>query len=340
MTAHRAGDARQRRHLDRLARRHRAGPRAVRARRPRPGPDVDDRRGHRGLLRGLLQRHPVAALPRPRRQAGVPPRVVGLLRRGQPPVRREGRRARRRGRHRVGARLPAPAGAADAARPAPRPADRLLPAHPVPARRAVPAAAVAPPDPRGAARGRPGRLPAARRRAELRPPGPPARRPQDPPRPGLPARRPHRAGRAPSRSRSTPPASRSWPAPSRSPQRAEEIREALGNPTQDLPRHRPARLHQGHLRPAARLRRADRRRPLRRRGRRVRAGGDAVARAGRAVPHPARRHRPAGRPDQRRPRPDRQARRSPTCTPPTRARRWRRSTAPPTSWSSRRSATG
>ena len=33
------------------------------------------------------------------------------------------------------------------------------------------------------------------------------------------------------------------------------------------------------------------------------------------------------------------ARRSPTCTRPTRARRWPRSTAPPTSWSSRRSAT-
>ena len=31
--------------------------------------------------------------------------------------------------------------------------------------------------------------------AELRPPGPPAGRPQDPPRPGLPARRPHRPGR-------------------------------------------------------------------------------------------------------------------------------------------------
>ncbi len=84
-----------------------------------------------------------------------------------------------------------------------------------------------------------------------------------------------------------------------------EIREALGNPAQDLPRHRPARLHQGHLRPAARVRRADRGRAPRRRGRGVRPGGDAVARAGRAVPHPARRHRPAGRPDQRRPRPDR-----------------------------------
>ena len=94
--------------------------------------------------------------------------------------------------------------------------------------------------------------------AELRPPGPPAGRPQDPPRPGLPARRPHRPGRRRSRSRSTPPASRSWPAPSRSRRGPREIREALGNPQQGLPRHRPARLHQGHLRPAARVRRADR----------------------------------------------------------------------------------
>ena len=48
-----------------------------------------------------------------------------------------GRRGRRRGRHRLGARLPAAAGAGDAARAAARPADRLLPAHPVPAGRAV-----------------------------------------------------------------------------------------------------------------------------------------------------------------------------------------------------------
>ena len=92
----------------------------------------------------------------------------------------------------------------------------------------------------------------------------------------------------------------------RSSARAEEIREALGNPRKMLPRRRPARLHQGHLRPAARVRRAARRRPPRRRGRRLRAGRDALARAGRAVPRPARRDRPARRPDQRRLRPDRQ----------------------------------
>ena len=60
-----------------------------------------------------------------------------------------------------------------------------------------------------------------------------------------------------------------------------------------------------------------------------------VARAGRAVPHPARRHRPAGRAASTATSGGSAARRSPTCTRPTRARRWRRSTAPPTSWWSR-----
>ena len=110
-------------------------------------------------------------------------------------------------------------------------------------------------------------------------------------------------------------------------------------PAEDRARRRPARLHQGHRRPAARVRRAARRRQARRRGRRLRPGGDAVARARRAVPRPARRDRPAGRPHQRRLRQDRHARRSPTSTRRTRARRWPRSTGPPTSWSSRPTAT-
>ena len=53
-------------------------------------------------------------------------------------------------------------------------------------------------------------------------------------------------------------------------------------PAQDLPRRRPARLHQGHLRPAARVRRADRRRhtstsrtPSSSRSRRRRASGSS-----------------------------------------------------------------
>ena len=117
-------------------------------------------------------------------------------------------------------------------------------------------------------------------------------------------------------------------------ERAKEIREAARQPAPAAARGGPARLHQGHLRPAARVRRA------------ARATGsssveDAVfvqvatpsrERVERVPPAP-RRDRPARRPDQRRLRPDRPARRSPTCTRRTPARRWRRCSAPPTSWS-------
>ncbi len=210
---------------------------------------------------------------------------------------------------------------------------------PFPAGRAVPAAPVAAPDPGGAARGRPGRLPAGRRRSELRAPGAAARRAQDPPRHGLPPRRAHGAGEGvPDLDRHSrlPEAGRvglGGRARRRDPHRARQ-------PAHDLPRHRPPRLHEGHLRPPARLQRAGARRLLRRRGHRVRAGGDALSRARRAVPHAARRHRPAGRPDQRRPGPDRQAGDllPALVLPP--ATRWPRSTAPPTSWWSRRCATG
>ena len=169
--------------------------------------------------------------------------------------------------------------------------------------------------------------------AELRPAGPPAGRPQDPPRPGLPARRPHRAAPARSRSRSTPRASRSWPAPRRSQQRADgdprgssatRARCFLGIDRLDYTKGIYARLRAfGEL---------IARRRARRRGRRVRAGRDAVARAGRAVPHPPRRDRPPGRPDQRRPRPDRPPGDPLPARVLPRARRWPRSTGPPTSW--------
>ena len=245
-----AGDEGEPGRLAGLARRHRRGPRAVRGGRPPAGADRDEPGRGRELLRGLLQRHPLAAVPRPGREAVVPPRVVGRLRAGQPAVRRARRGGGREGRDGVGAGLPAPAGAADAARPAARPADRVLPAHPVPAGRAVPAAAVAPADPRGPARCRPGRLPAHRRCPELRPPGAPARWPQDAPRPGVPARRPggdregvpdldrHRRLRGAGPLRRGAAALRGDPGAAR-------------QPAQGVPRDRPARLHQGHLRPAA-----------------------------------------------------------------------------------------
>ena len=229
------------------------------------------------------------------------------LRRRQPAVRRAGRRGRREGRDGLGARLPAPAGAADAARAAARPADRVLPAHPVPAGRAVPqlpwrrqilegllgADLVGFQLPGGAAnfvrlvRQRVGHkthrdlvyLPDGRNVRAGRVPDLDRRR-------GLRGARAPRVGGSSARRRSA---------------------SALGNPHEGLPRHRPARLHQGHLRPAARVQRADRRRHARRRGRGLRAGGHPVTERVEQYRDPARRHRPAGRPDQRRPRPDRPA---------------------------------
>ncbi len=91
------------------------------------------------------------------------------------------------------------------------------------------------------------------------------------------------------------PASRSSRAPRASPS-GRWRSAAPGQPAQGLPRHRPARLHQGHRRAAARLQRADRGGGAHSRGRGLRPGGDAFTRARQPVPHPARRHRPARRP--------------------------------------------
>ena len=146
-------------------------PRADHHRRAEPAPGHPVQRRGRQLLRGLLQRDALAAVPRRRRRIAVPPRLVGGLPAGQRAVRRGGRRARRAGRDRLGARLPAAAGPAVAAPAAAGRADRLLPAHPVPAGRAVHAAALADPDRPRPARRRPDRLPTARRRPQLRPAG-------------------------------------------------------------------------------------------------------------------------------------------------------------------------
>ena len=81
--------------LGRLGRRHRPGPRAARRRRR---PDAHRRAQPRGParpLRGLRQRHPLAALPRRRRAAGAPPSLVGGVPAGQPALRRGDRRGGR-----------------------------------------------------------------------------------------------------------------------------------------------------------------------------------------------------------------------------------------------------
>ncbi len=264
--------------------------------------------GDRGVLRGLLQRHAVAALPRRRRQAGVPPRVVGRLRHGQPALRREGRRASPPRARRSGSTTTSSswcrrccASSGPTSGSASTCTSRSRPPSCSSSCRGAGRSSRACSAPTWSASS----SPAARRTScgwsasgsATRPTATWSTCPTAAP-----------CGPRRSRSRSTPPASTSWPAPTPSAERAKAIREALGNPRKIFLGDRPARLHQGHLRPAARLQRADRGRPPRRRGRGVRPGRDAVARAGRAVPHPARRDRPAGRPHQRRPRPDRPSR--------------------------------
>ena len=295
-------------------------------------PMTMSRRGDRGVLRGLLQRHPVAAVPRPRGQARVPPRVVGLLRRGQPAVRRRRPprsppRARRSGctttssswcRRCCASCAPTCGSASTCTSRSRRPSCSSSCRGAARSSRACSA-------PTWSASS----CPAGRRTSCAWSASGSATRPI--------ATSSTCPTAATVRAKAFPISidTAGFEELARSEavaERADEIREALGQPAQDLPGHRPARLHQGHLRAAARVQRADRRRPPRRRGRGVRPGRDAVAGAGRAVPHPARRHRPPGRPHQRRPRPDRPAGDLLPALLATPARRWRRSTAPPTSW--------
>ena len=104
------------------------------------------------------------------------------------------------------------------------------------------------------------------RGVELRPARPPAARPARP-RPRWSSTTAARSPPAPSRSPSTSPRSTSWPARPRCWPRAEEIRKELGNPRKIILGRRPAGLHQGHRRPAGRVRGAARGR--RRRGART-----------------------------------------------------------------------
>ena len=64
-------------HLGRLGRRRRRRPRAVRARRHPAAPGAAQRRGARALLRGPVQRHHLAALPRRGRDPGLPAPLAG-----------------------------------------------------------------------------------------------------------------------------------------------------------------------------------------------------------------------------------------------------------------------
>ena len=172
----RTGHAIHRGRLGRLGRPARSRARPVRQRRHPDRAGAAQPRRPRDVLRGLQQRHPLAAVPRRHRAARIPPRLVGQLLRGQPAVR--GCRGRHRGarRDRVGAGLPIAAGAPDAAAGTPGPHHRVLPPHPVPGIRHLLAVALAHADHRGAARRRRRRLPAGRGRRQLLARGaPPAR---------------------------------------------------------------------------------------------------------------------------------------------------------------------
>ena len=117
--------------------------------------------------RRILQRGPVAAVPRPPAPRRVEPGVVARVSDRQPAVRRRGVPDRAARRDRVGPRLPPAARPGDDPRQAARPAHRPVPAHPVPERAAVLDAAVAHGRHRGDARRRGGRVPGARGRRQL-----------------------------------------------------------------------------------------------------------------------------------------------------------------------------
>ena len=192
-------------------------------------------RGGRGLLRGLLQRHAVAALPRRRGAAGVPPRSGGRpTSQVNRAVRRRRRRGGRRGRDRLGAGLPAAAGARRCCASCGPTCGSGSSCTSRSRRPSCSCSCRGAADPRGPARRRPGRLPDARRRRATSAP--------------LATRLADATGRAAascattaapcrsarSRSRSTPARSTSSPARPRSQERAKEIRAELGDPAQVL----------------------------------------------------------------------------------------------------------
>ena len=178
---------RARRAVDRLARRSRPACPATRARRwigasrscgSSPVP-LSRGRG-RALLRGLLERGPLAALPLLDRAPAAGGARLRRLRGGERAVRRRRRRAVRSRATSSGSTTTSSCCVPRAApRARPRRADRVLPPHPVPVLRDLPHAAAARAAPRGAARRRPHRLPHRHVRAPLRVGGAPAARRAD-----------------------------------------------------------------------------------------------------------------------------------------------------------------
>ena len=195
----------------------------------------------------------------------------------------------------LGAGLPAPAGPPPAARAPTGPAHRVLPAHPVPAPRALRPAAVAGRRGGGAAGCRRRRLPdrrAAPGTSVASPPGSPTPRPTPRPatRPPHRARRPHRQRRRPPDLGGRAPARRDGPRPGDGRARRGPAPRAR-RPAHRAARRRPPRLHQGHRRPPAGVRGGPGRRAARPRRDGPGPGGDAQPRARRALRRDARRHR-------------------------------------------------
>ena len=336
--------ARPRRRLGRLVRLGRRGAGALRVRRHVAGPGrARPRTRSTATTRACPTRtlwplyHDVVE------QAGVPPRVVGRLRAGQPAL----RRARPRRVAAEGAivwvhdyQLQLVPAMLRELRPdlrigfflhIPFPPAELFPQ--LPWRR---------PDPRGAARRRPGRLPAARRRRPTSSGWCAARLHKTCRRPrSTSARRPHRAAPRPSRSPSTSPRFEELAAVPRRAQRgprrsarasATRRRSSSASTGSTTPRASTSRLRA--FAGAARRRRARRRAtPCSCRSRPRAASGSSstctcARRSSGMVGHingDFGSDRPAGR--------------SATSTSRCRARRWPRSTAPPTSWWSRPTAT-
>ena len=161
--AHGAGSA------DRAGlRRPRSRPRAAGIPRIRPASHLAVRGGRAPVLRRVLQRRTVAALPHGPREAGLPRRRLGRLPGRQPPVRRSDcRRPGRSGDAGVHPGLPPGPGGEGAAHAQARRAHRDLLAHPLAASRPAPHVPVSPRDRRRPARERSRRLPARTRSAQL-----------------------------------------------------------------------------------------------------------------------------------------------------------------------------
>ena len=174
-----AGHAAGRRCLGRLVRDGGNRPGPVRHRRHAPGRRAALGRRGRAVLRRVLQRHAVAAVPRRDRPAAVRRPLVGRLHAGQRPVRGNGGRVRGAPRDGVGARLPAAVGARLLRRRRPDLRIGFFNHIPFPGYEIYRTAAMAPADRAGTARRRPDRVPTPSRRHQL-PAGLPPRRVRGP----------------------------------------------------------------------------------------------------------------------------------------------------------------